>query len=83
VCLNLTRSEFRLLRMFMLRPDYTHDHEAIWDVVNPGKPAFSHNAIEVLVARLRQKVGRHRIGTVRGLGYRFEQSSELGRDLVA
>lgn len=70
-CLNLTRSEFRLLRAFMLRPGHTHEPAEIWDILNSARDSFSHNAVEVLVARLRRKVGHERIRTVRGLGYRF------------
>jgi len=29
------------------------------------------NAVEVLVSRLRRKIGNQRIRTLRGLGYRF------------
>ncbi len=31
------------------------------------------NTAEVLIGRLRRKIGRDRITTLRGLGYRFEK----------
>lgn len=31
------------------------------------------NTVEVLVGRLRRKIGRGRITTLRGMGYRFER----------
>jgi len=70
-CLNLTRSEFRLLSLLMREPDHSHDHGAIGRAVNQARGAASQNAVEVLVARLRRKVGHDRIRTVRGIGYRW------------
>jgi len=70
-CLDLTRNEFRLLRLLMLRPEFTIDYDSIWRAIHPGEAASSQNAIEVLVARLRRKIGRERIKTIRGIGYRF------------
>jgi two-component system OmpR family response regulator len=31
------------------------------------------NTVEVLIGRLRRKIGRERITTLRGMGYRFEK----------
>tara|TARA_A100001391_G_scaffold105552_1_gene70587 strand:- start:1077 stop:1250 length:174 start_codon:yes stop_codon:yes gene_type:complete len=31
------------------------------------------NTVEVLIGRLRRKIGRDRIVTLRGMGYRFEK----------
>ncbi len=70
-CLDLTRSEFRLLRLFMLTPAHTVSARKIWHELHPGKAEYSANAVEVQVARLRQKVGRDRIRTIRGAGYRM------------
>lgn len=70
-CLNLTGSEFRLLRLFMLAPNRVMTHREIHQQLNPEKKDFSHNAIEVQIARLRRKVGRNLIRTVRRVGYSF------------
>lgn len=71
VCLDLTRSEFWLLRMFLLAPERTASKQEIAGVLWPDNPDVSWNAIEVQMARLRRKVGQNRIKTVRGLGYRI------------
>lgn len=71
-CLNLTRNEFRLLRQFMLYPDSIHTHADVLDQLNPGRARPSANAVEVLIGRLRRKIGAERIVTLRGVGYRFE-----------
>lgn len=70
-CLDLTRSEFWLLRMFLLAPERTATKQEIASVLWPDNPEISWNAIEVQMARLRRKVGPDQFKTVRGLGYRI------------
>lgn len=70
-CLNLTRNEFRLLRLLMLEPDRVMTHEHIHRQLGAEDSKISQNAIEVQVARLRRKIGRNRIRTIRGAGYKF------------
>jgi len=70
--LSLSRQEFRLLHLFMRRPrqilPQTDILESLYELDAPREL----NTIEVLIARLRRKIGRDRISTVRGLGYRLE-----------
>jgi len=77
-CLNLTRNEFRLLRLFLLQPERIMTHQEIRDRLHSGEADCSRNAIEVQIARLRRKVGRHRIRTIRGVGYRYIADSVPG-----
>lgn len=70
-CLDLTRGEFRLLRLLMLNPDRTVNHEAIAKQLTRNGIRPSMNAVEVQVARLRRKLDEGQIRTVRGMGYRF------------
>jgi DNA-binding response OmpR family regulator len=79
-CLNLTRNEFRLLRLFLLRADHTMSQQEIWSHLNEDASTCSTNAVEVQIARLRRKVGRTRIRTLRGTGYRYvaEDAPETG-----
>ena len=70
-CLDLTRNEFRLLCLFLLRPDHVMSHEEIRAQLYTGKGKCSLNAIEVQISRLRRKVGQDRIRSVRGIGYRY------------
>jgi len=69
--LDLTRDEFRLLRLFMTEPDRAHSHDAMREGLYVMGEEPSCNAIEVRIARLRRKIGRDRIRTIRGMGYRF------------
>lgn len=82
-CLDLTRSEFRLLRLFMLTPARTVSAREIWQELHPTKAEYSANAVEVQVARLRQKVGRERIRTIRGAGYRMIFEAPAAPDGIA
>jgi two-component system OmpR family response regulator len=77
--LDLTRDEFRLLRLLALNPGGIHSNDDIRDALYPQGEARSGNAVEVRIARLRRKIGRGRIRTVRGLGYRLEGVEE-GRE---
>jgi DNA-binding response OmpR family regulator len=70
-CLDLTRGEFRLLRLFMLNADRTASHESILDQLARQGVRPSMNAVEVQVARLRRKLDEGQIRTIRGVGYRF------------
>ncbi|MDE8653135.1 response regulator transcription factor [Novosphingobium album (ex Liu et al. 2023)] len=69
--LSLSKQEFRLLNLFMRRPGQVLSQG---DIVEHLYDLESHrdiNAVEVLVSRLRRKIGTGRIQTLRGLGYRF------------
>mgnify|MGYP002652644089 CR=1 FL=1 len=68
----LSRNEFRLLRAFLLEPNRTLSRDAILDRLYALDAERDPNTIEVLVGRLRRKIGRDRIATVRGFGYRLD-----------
>ena len=70
-CLDLTSTEFRLLRLFLMRPEDVHSHEEIHEALHRGGSHCSPNAVEVQIARLRRKIGKAMIQTVRGMGYRY------------
>jgi two-component system, OmpR family, response regulator len=70
-CLDLTRGEFRLLRLLMLNHGRTVSHVAILEQLARQNVWPSINAVEVQVARLRRKLDEGQIRTMRGVGYRF------------
>ncbi len=78
--LDLTRNELRLLRHLLLWPDRTHTAEEISAILQRGECGNPVNAVEVLVARLRKKIGHDRLRTIRGLGYRLELPREGRRN---
>ncbi|MBF0309362.1 MAG: response regulator transcription factor [Magnetococcales bacterium] len=68
---NLTGTEFRLLRYFMLHPDRILSKSRLTEHVYEYDEDKDSNVIEVYIMRLRQLVGKDRIETRRGQGYLF------------
>jgi two-component system, OmpR family, response regulator len=71
--LDLTQMEYRLLQMFVMRAGHILAQSDILDHLYPMASERDLNTIEVHVGRLRRKIGRTAITTIRGLGYRFER----------
>lgn len=71
--LELTQIEYRLLHLFLLRAGHILAQTDILDHLYPMADERDLNTIEVHVGRLRKKVGKSAITTIRGLGYRFER----------
>jgi two-component system, OmpR family, response regulator len=69
----LTQIEYRLLHMFILRAGHVLAQGEILDHLYPMSRERDLNTVEVHIGRLRRKIGRGAITTVRGLGYRFER----------
>ncbi|WP_417595981.1 winged helix-turn-helix domain-containing protein [Parasphingorhabdus sp.] len=69
----LSRNEFRLLHLFMRRAGHILPQADILENLYALDAEREQNTIEVHVSRLRRKIGRQAITTVRGLGYRFEK----------
>ena len=69
--LSLTASEFRLLQLLIYNAGRTLTRQSIIDNLYSLESERDENAIEVLVGRLRRKIGREHVLTVRGLGYRL------------
>lgn len=67
----LSRREFSVLSTLMERPGTIRSRSEIEDRLYGWQEEVESNAIEVHVHNLRAKVGRERIETVRGLGYRM------------
>ena len=69
--LELTGTEFRLLRYFMLHPGKILSKSTLAEHVYDYDSDKDSNVIEVYVNRLRQKLGSDLIATRRGQGYIF------------
>jgi len=74
--LNLTGTEFRLLRYFMLHPGKVLSKTRLTEHVYEQDFDRDSNLIEVYVRRLRDKLGKERILTRRGQGYIFVSGEE-------
>ena len=69
--LELTGTEFRLLRYFMLNPGKPLSKTRLTEHVYDQDFDLDSNVIEVYVRRLREKLGQDAIETRRGQGYVF------------
>ncbi len=71
---SLTGTEFRLLRYFLLNPGKILSKANLMERVYDQDSDKDSNVIEVYIKRLRQILGKQRIETRRGQGYRFVDS---------
>jgi len=72
--LELTASEFQLLKVLMTRSPRVVTRHALEDAALPRAQANASNALDVHMANLRRKVGEGIIRTVRGVGYVIDQA---------
>ena len=68
---DLTGTEFRLLRYFMLHPGRVLSKSRLAEHVYDFDTERDSNVLEVYINRLRRKLGRDLIATRRGQGYVF------------
>ncbi|MGJ7458830.1 response regulator transcription factor [Halomonas sp. MA07-2] len=69
----LTATEFRLLRFLMHHPDRVHSKAQLLDqLYSLEQDAAAPNLVEVYVGRLRKRLGKQVIQTLRGQGYLLE-----------
>jgi two-component system phosphate regulon response regulator PhoB len=71
--IELTSTEFRLLRTLMERQGRVQSRAQLLDMVWQAQPDIQTRTVDMHVQRLRQKLGAagEAIETVRGAGYRF------------
>jgi two-component system copper resistance phosphate regulon response regulator CusR len=72
---DLSAREFAMAEAFFRHPGQVLSREQLLDLVwgyafDPGS-----NVVDVYVGYLRKKLGKHRITSVRGMGYRLEKES--------
>ena len=71
--LRLTGLEWRVLSALMLRLNVVVDRLDLLERVYEGDADPDSNSLEVIIGRLRRKIGRDLIETVRGRGYRLTE----------
>jgi len=74
--LRLTALEWRVLTCLMLRKETVVDRADLIERVYEGDAGTDSNSVEVIVARLRRKIGHAMIATVRGRGYKLTAHGE-------
>jgi DNA-binding response OmpR family regulator len=73
--IKLTALEWRVLECLILRKDTVVDRTVLAEKVYEDDAGTDSNSLEVIVARLRRKIGKHMIQTERGRGYRLTGSA--------
>ncbi len=73
--IELTSTEFRVLKLLASRPGWVLTRQQILDGVHGDNYAITDRAVDVQVVGLRRKLGEagNLIETVRGVGYRFKE----------
>lgn len=69
--LKLTALEWRVLSVLMLRAEIVVERSDLFERVYEGDADVDSNSVEVIISRLRKKIGATMIETVRGRGYRL------------
>ena len=69
--LKLTALEWRVLSCLILRKEVIVDRVNLGERVYEGDAEVDSNSLEVIIARLRRKIGHAMIETSRGRGYRL------------
>jgi two-component system phosphate regulon response regulator PhoB len=74
--IELTASEFGILRFLAQHPGWVRTREQIIDAIRGTDYAVTERAIDVQIVGLRRKLGNHAalLKTVRGVGYRFQET---------
>ena len=78
VAMELTPSEFRLLDTLIRNPGRAFDRSELIDSALGADTLVLERTIDVHIRSLRKKLGSEAdmVQTVRGVGYRFQESSE-------
>ncbi|MBF6058746.1 response regulator transcription factor [Thiomicrorhabdus heinhorstiae] len=68
---NLTMTEFRLMRVFLAQPNRVFSKDELIQRIADQNYDRESNVIEVYIRKLRKMLGKERIETLRGLGYKL------------
>jgi len=69
--LELTLAEYEILRLFMQKSGMVISRDFIANNVDAIGWESSDRSIDVIISRIRQKIGNDKIKTIRGVGYKF------------
>lgn len=77
----LAKKEFELLYLLASRPGKVFNRDQILKSVWEDSVIVTNRTIDVHVRKLREKLGNGYVGTVKGVGYKFEsEKAEIGKD---
>jgi two-component system alkaline phosphatase synthesis response regulator PhoP len=73
----LPRKEFRLLQLLTSKPSRVFTRDEIFEQIWGTDVYVGDRTIDVYVRKIREKIGDDRIVTIKGVGYKFEDSKNL------
>ncbi|MEE2908679.1 MAG: response regulator transcription factor [Planctomycetota bacterium] len=76
---SVTGSEFKILKFLATRPGFVRTREQIIEATHGPRVVMSNRTVDVHITSLRRKLGGagDLIETIRGVGYRLEDSPEV------
>ena len=72
----MPRKEFELLYLLASKPDKVIKREKIMEIVWGSEVVVGDRTIDVHIRKLREKIGDKYFKTVKGVGYKFINSSK-------
>lgn len=73
----LPRKEFELLALLTSKPNKVFTREEIYSNVWGSDVVVGDRTIDVHVRRIREKIGIENIKTIKGVGYKYEENTEV------
>lgn len=70
--LSMAKKEFELLALLVSKPGKVFKRDEIMNKVWGNEVIVGDRTIDVHVRKLREKIGKHFIKTIKGVGYKFE-----------
>lgn len=70
--IHLPRKEFSLLVLLTSRPSNVFSREEIFDKIWGSEIFVGDRTIDVYIRKLREKIGKSNIKTIKGVGYKYE-----------
>ena len=74
--IDLTAKEWAVLEKLASRPGRIVTKDTLDQTLYSFADEVGSNTLEVYISRIRKKIGRQRVETIRGLGYRLVHEAE-------
>lgn len=75
--IELTRREVELMKLFIRNPERVFDRNALLDKAWGEDFYGDYRTVDVHISKLREKIGKDHIKTIRGIGYKFTFNDQV------
>ena len=69
--IQLPKKQFEILLILISNPESVFSRKEIFEKIWPNESTTSERVIDVYIRNIRKKVGKKRIQTIKGVGYKF------------